>query len=164
MRSGLRVQYLVLFLLTCALFVPGRSATAEDLAWSSPLDLRAQADPLDFQSQLRMRFGTSDAQLRMVLGTTHRPSDAYLVLRLAELTRRPLPIILDSYRQQRPLGWGALAQSLGIKPGSQEFHALKAGDDPWLRNFTGSPHPAPGHGKGKGHAPGRGHKPEGRFP
>ena len=33
------------------------------------------------------------------------------------------------YKSDKGKGWGVLAKSLGIKPGSQEFHALKSGDD-----------------------------------
>jgi hypothetical protein len=43
-------------------------------------------------------------------------------------------------------GWGVIAKSLGIKPGSPEFHALKRGDFV----FNGKPREVPGKGKGKG--------------
>jgi len=35
----------------------------------------------------------------------------------------------NEYRSGKAKGWGALAKSLGIKPGSKEFHALKNGHD-----------------------------------
>jgi hypothetical protein len=40
--------------------------------------------------------------------------------------------------------WGVLAKSLGIKPGSKEFHALKRGQD--LYDSSGT---SKGKGKGK---------------
>jgi len=35
----------------------------------------------------------------------------------------------QKYKSDKGQGWGALAKSLGIKPGSREFHALKRGHD-----------------------------------
>jgi hypothetical protein len=37
--------------------------------------------------------------------------------------------VLEKYEAGKGRGWGALAKSLGIKPGSSEFHALKRSDD-----------------------------------
>jgi len=45
------------------------------------------------------------------------------------------------YQIHQGKGWGAIPKSLGIKPGSKEFHALKKGD------LDGGK----GKGKGKGH-------------
>jgi len=36
---------------------------------------------------------------------------------------------MERYRADKGKGWGVLAKSLGIKPGSKEFHALKRGHD-----------------------------------
>ena len=35
--------------------------------------------------------------------------------------------VVDQYRKNKGQGWGVIAKSLGIKPGSAEFHALKEG-------------------------------------
>jgi len=48
-----------------------------------------------------------------------------MVLRLAETSGRPANFVITQYRSDKGKGWGALAKSLGIKPGSSEFHALK---------------------------------------
>ena len=37
--------------------------------------------------------------------------------------------VLQKYDASKDKGWSAMAQSLGIKPGSAEFKALKAGHD-----------------------------------
>jgi hypothetical protein len=37
--------------------------------------------------------------------------------------------VIEQYRSSKGKGWGVLAKSLGIKPGSKEFHALKNGHD-----------------------------------
>jgi hypothetical protein len=45
--------------------------------------------------------------------------------------------VVDMYEADRGVGWGAIAQRLGIKPGSPEFHRLKKGFVPtydrWAR-------------------------------
>jgi hypothetical protein len=35
--------------------------------------------------------------------------------------------VLGLYKKNRGAGWGAVARSLGIKPGSPQFKALKTG-------------------------------------
>jgi hypothetical protein len=37
--------------------------------------------------------------------------------------------VIDQYRSDKGKGWGVLAKTLGIKPGSREFHALKDGHE-----------------------------------
>jgi hypothetical protein len=41
---------------------------------------------------------------------------------------------MERYRKGKGKGWGELAKSLGIKPGSREFHALKRDDDLYDRH------------------------------
>jgi hypothetical protein len=70
-----------------------------------------------------------------------------MVLRLAEMSRQPADHVIAQYRSGKGQGWGALAKSLGIKPGSQEFHALKRGHD---LHGNGDSSTGKGRGKGKG--------------
>jgi hypothetical protein len=37
--------------------------------------------------------------------------------------------VLDAYKANQGKGWGVMAKKLGIKPGSQEFQALRKGHD-----------------------------------
>ncbi len=53
------------------------------------------------------------------------PGDVYYASALAYQARRPLGDVARSYEQNRGQGWGVVAQRMGIKPGSAEFHALK---------------------------------------
>ena len=52
-----------------------------------------------------------------------------MVLRLGEMSGHPADYVIKQYRTGRGKSWGALAKSLGVKPGSAEFHALKNGHD-----------------------------------
>ena len=90
--------------------------------------MRAEANPSGFRAQLSARFKIGDAQVKVVLGNVDKPSDAYMVFRLGEMSSRSSDYVLNKYKAGKKKGWGALAKSLGIKPGSSEFHALKQGD------------------------------------
>jgi hypothetical protein len=52
-----------------------------------------------------------------------------MVFRLGEMSRQPAERVMDEYKSGKGKGWGVIAKSLGIKPGSKEFHALKRGQD-----------------------------------
>lgn len=110
------------------LLVFSAAAVAGDFDWTRDFNLRAQADPSGFRARLAARFKIGDAQIEAVLGNVGSPADAYLIFSLGELSGRPAGYVLERYRVEKGQGWGALAQSLGIKPGSKEFHALKSGN------------------------------------
>ena len=67
--------------------------------------------------------------INAILGNVGNSADAYMVLRLGEMSGQPTEEVIKRYKSDKGKGWGVLAKSLGIKPGSQEFHALKSGDD-----------------------------------
>ncbi len=102
---------------------------AADFDWINNLNIRAEADSSGFRSSLSTRFKIGNVQIDAVLNQVDRPGDAYMVLRLGEMSRQPLDVVIANYRTEKDHGWGVLAKSLGIKPGSNEFHALKRGND-----------------------------------
>jgi hypothetical protein len=71
-------------------------------------------------------YGAPRYQVNDLL-TTRRwaPGDVYYASALAYQTRRPFGDVVKMYEQDRGQGWGVIAQRMGIKPGSAEFHALK---------------------------------------
>lgn len=123
--SLLRILFPVLLL---QVFL-GTSAIAGDFSWLKELNIRAQSDGSGFRTTLATRFKIGNAEINAVLSNVDRPADAYMVLRLGELSHRSTDYVLEHYKSDRHKGWGALAKDLGIKPGSREFHALKAGHD-----------------------------------
>ena len=118
---------LLLIMLTMYFFAT--IVVAGSFDWTRDLNIRADADPSGFRAQLSARFKIGDAQVRVVLGNVDKPSDAYMVFRLGEMSSMSTDYVLSKYRAEKNRGWGALAKSLGIKPGSREFHALKKGSD-----------------------------------
>jgi hypothetical protein len=123
-------------------------AMAGDFDWMPDFNIRAEADLSGFRARLSARFNVGDAQITAVLTNVPKPADAYMVLRLGEMSARPPEYVIEQYKSGKGRGWGAIAHSLGIKPGSQEFHALKRGND-----LYGGADQKKGknHGKGKGH-------------
>jgi hypothetical protein len=126
------------------------AALAGDFDWLQDLNIRAAADPSGFRAQLAARFKIGNAEINTVISNVEKPADAYMVLRLGEMSYRPTDSVIKQYRSGKGQGWGVLAKSLGIKPGSKEFHALKRGHD-----LHGSNDPAAGQGKGNGKGKGR---------
>ncbi|PKN27421.1 MAG: hypothetical protein CVU64_15990 [Deltaproteobacteria bacterium HGW-Deltaproteobacteria-21] len=119
---------------------------AGDFAWIPGFNKIAEADPLDFRARLAARFKIGEVEIDAVLSKVGKAADAYMVLRLGEMSARPTEYVIDEYNSAK--GWGALAKSLGIKPGSKEFHALKRGDDIYGNGGKGKGSKK-GEGKGK---------------
>jgi len=109
--------------------IPAATVLAGDFGWLQELEVHAKADPSGFRTSLATRFRVANADITAVIGDVRRPADAYMVLRLGEISRHPPAYVLRQYHAHSDKGWGALVKSLGIKPGSSEFHALKAGHD-----------------------------------
>lgn len=124
------------------------TAYAGDFGWMHDMTVEASGDLSRFHARLAARFHIGDVQINAVLGKVSHHADAYMVLRLHELSGLSIDVVLDHYHEQQGKGWGALAKSLGIKPGSAEFHRLKQGHD--LDGYSHYQHgdDQPAHGKG----------------
>lgn len=140
-----------LFMVWLLIMLVSGAAVAGDFEWMKDFNIKAQADPSGFKASLATRFKIGSAQIDAVISNTQKPADAYMIFRLGEMSKQPIETVMQRYRTGKSKGWGNLAKSLGIKPGSPEFHALKRGHDlnGWDGRKTG------GNGKGKGH--GKGH-------
>ena len=103
--------------------------SAGDFDWVRDFNIKAEADPSGFKARLEARFQLGDAEIKAVLGNVEKPSDAYIVLRLGEMSNQPVDHVIKKYKAENEKGWGVLAKDLGIKPGSKDFHALKQGHD-----------------------------------
>ena len=79
--------------------------------------------------RISARFNIGGAEINTVLSNVDSSVDAYMVLRLGEMAEKSTEEVLRKYKSGKGQGWGNFAKSLGIKPGSQDFHALKQGDD-----------------------------------
>ncbi len=117
------------FVVFMTLLLVSSAAVAGDFGWARNFNIQGNADPSGFRARLATRFQIGDAQINMVLDSVGDPSDAYMVFRLGEMSNQPTARVIEKYKSGKGHGWGAIAKSLGIKPGSKEFHALKRGHD-----------------------------------
>ncbi len=115
------------------------------------LNIQAHADMNGYAARVSAQFGVPEARVQAVIGAVSAPADAFMVFQLGQMTHRPPDEVLAVYKANRGKGWGVIAKSLGIKPGSPEFHALKRGD------FVLAGGPVEGPGKGHGKGKGKGH-------
>lgn len=90
------------------------------------INVEAKADFGKFKAEMGTSYNIAEsridyyhAELKM------EPADIYFALEISNVTRRPVDEIVRVYTDNRGNGWGKIAQQLGIKPGSAEFHALK---------------------------------------
>jgi hypothetical protein len=99
------------------------------------VDARAKSDIRGFNAQLSAQFGVPVPNVEAIVKSVPRPSDAFMVLHVSQATHSEPDRVLKTYHVHKGKGWGAVAQRMGIKPGSPEFHALKNGN----LAFTGEP-------------------------
>jgi len=142
--AKLVVSVAVILLLVSSLAVAG------DFDWIRDFNIQAQADPSGFKAKLASRFQIGDARIDTVISNVAKPSDAYMVLRLGEMSNHPPEFVVTKYKAKKEKSWGALAKSLGIKPGSAEFHALKRGQALYGDDMGKGAGKGSGKGKGKG--------------
>jgi hypothetical protein len=145
MRVKVSSIFFTMFLLFSSVAVAG------DFDWIKDFNIQAQADTSGFRARLGARFNIGNVEINTVLSNVESPGDAYMVLRLGEMSREPTDYVIKQYRSSKGKGWGAIAKSLGIKPGSAEFHALKNGQDLYdEKGKGGGGQKGEGKGKGKG--------------
>ena len=119
----------MLFVVCLAFLLVSSAAVAGDFDWTKDFNIKAEADPSGFRARLAARFKIGNAEIKAVISNVEKPADAYIVLRLGEMSNQPTEKVIEKYKSGKGKGWGALAKSLGIKPGSKEFHALKRDHD-----------------------------------
>ena len=141
-------------------------ANAGDFDWMKQLSAEARIDSSGFHSRLSVRFNLPELKIRAVLNDVHNAADAYMVLRLGEMSGVHVDTVMQRYQTNKGQGWGRIARSLGIKPGSRAFHSLKQGHDlnggnnnssqkgKSKRNGNGN-HNSKGKGQGQGRGKGK---------
>ena len=143
----------VLLVVLMVLLLVSSITEARDFDWVPDFNIKAEGDPSGFRARLRARFKIGNAEVEAVLDDVEKPADAYMVFRLGEMSGQSPDDVVEKYKAGKGKGWGALAKSLGIKPGSSEFHALKRSDDLYdakSKNKNKGKNKANGKNKSKG--------------
>ena len=112
-------------------------------AYLGEINTYGRGDPDYFYDDMVSSYGVPRDYVReLYVDRRWAPGDIYYACALAQVLGRPCQEIVSDYDGHPGLGWGALAQRMGIKPGSDRFHALKG--------RVGN-----GHGKLKSHGQGK---------
>ena len=119
----------ILFIFTLLLFTFSAPAVADDFDWVKDFNFQARTNPMGFRASLAARFDLSSAQTMAVIRSCDSPADAYIILRLSEISGKPDSYVTDEYRQYKDKGWSYMASCLGIKPGSDDFQDLQLDHD-----------------------------------
>jgi hypothetical protein len=89
------------------------------------INTNAKTDLTAFKSDLSVSFGVSVPTIDNLFSINMAPGEVYLALEIAKTTSKPVADVVTSYKKNKGKGWGVIAQEMGIKPGSDQFHALK---------------------------------------
>ncbi len=91
------------------------------------IDIEANANFGKFRAELGTTYSISEKKItELHTRLNMKPSDIYMSLECSYLTGKPIDDVVKVYKANNGKGWGTIAKELGIKPGSKEFHALKA--------------------------------------
>jgi hypothetical protein len=118
------------FAVTLFFILAGLASLAQaDLnVFLNDLNHQAATDRYSYNTRLSNQFGIPLSRTESIVRSVDSPAHAFMLLQLGVMSGRPFDTIFNIYQRDRKKGWGAMAQQLGIKPGSPEFHALKRGD------------------------------------
>ncbi len=89
------------------------------------LDQAAEGDPATLLAKLAEEFGVDQTVLQGYYDAGATPGELWLALEISANTATPLTDAVVLAEGTEGHGWGILAQVLGVKPGSDEFFALK---------------------------------------
>jgi len=112
------------------------------------LNQQAATDRHRYNTRLNNQFNIPFSRTESIVRSVDSPAHTFMLFQLGVMSGKPFDTIFNTYKKDRKKGWGAMAQQLGIKPGSPEFHALKRGDFVFAGESEGNGY---GKGKGKGH-------------
>lgn len=81
-----------------------------------------------FVNELVDQYGAPrDLVTDLLVNRRWAPGDVYYACALARIAGRPCADVVDHWERDHGQGWGVIAQRMGIRPGSPEFHQLKRG-------------------------------------
>lgn len=108
------------------------------------INIKAQADISVFKQEVAVKFEIAKNKVESLLNTM-APGDIYMAAEISSIIHKPIETVSETYTKHKDKGWGQIAKELGIKPGSKEFHEMKA-----RFKTKGKSGDKGGNGKGKG--------------
>ncbi len=122
----------VLLLVVCwsSAALAGDATPTGDTRWDTAvakLNAAAHSNSPQFAAKMDQRYEFSEGTAKGLVDK-HGFSfgDACIAMKLSVLSNHSLDQVMGAYEFHRERGWGEVAQSLGIAPGSREFRELKS--------------------------------------
>jgi hypothetical protein len=116
------------------------------------MNAAAKANIEAFSRRMGEKFGVPKETVDILLNKKRMsPADAFMTLNVSKVANRSIEEVTASYEKNKKKGWGAIAKDMGIKPGSAEFHQLKASADSDLNEAKKQKNSKKQRGKSKGH-------------
>lgn len=89
------------------------------------VDQEGAANPTALLTKLSTEYNVALPDLQGLLSQGYKPGELWLALELAKASGKSFTEVIALTKGKAGHGWGVVAQSLGIKPGSKEFAALR---------------------------------------
>ncbi|MES2565996.1 MAG: hypothetical protein V4565_03965 [Bacteroidota bacterium] len=102
-----------------------RTGDVEMDAHLKSINVKAQTDLPAFKNEVSVGFQIPKPKIEILLQTM-APAEVYMAAEIANIIGKPVEIVVNTYTTNKNKGWGEIAKDLGIKPGSKEFHEMKA--------------------------------------
>jgi hypothetical protein len=124
-------------------------AQADLSSYIRSLNVSAEGNIGNYKTQVGVQYGASGPSLDLAFRSASSPGEAAVLLWLGQRSNTSVERVVQVYQSQKNQGWGAIAQSLGIKPGSADFKALKEGNLGWHPSAQGEKSASSSKGKGR---------------
>jgi len=85
----------------------------------------AKLDLAKFKGELLTAYKIPAVKVDELLKEKMEPAEILLAAKISSIAKKPLELVVTSYKTNKSKGWGYIAKEMGIKPGSPEFHSLK---------------------------------------
>ena len=141
MKTLFSIVLLLVFCWSPAAFA-GDGTPTGDTRWDTAvakLNAAAHCEGPQFAPTMDRRYGFSEGTAKGLMekhGFTF--GDACIAMKLSVLSNHSLDQVMGAYEFHRERGWGAVAQSLDIAPGSPKFKELKKDSSAFLSEIKKS--------------------------
>lgn len=149
----MRQILIVLFVsLSCSIYSQTYNSGDKELdAFLTKLNTDAKSDLSQIKTNFATTYNTTMSKIDDLMKKGMAIADVFMSFEIAALTKKNVDDVVKSYETNKEKGWGAIAKEMGIKPGSEEFHALKGNTKKASENSKGkSENSNKGKGKGQG--------------
>ena len=126
MRFKFFITLTIVLLLNMAASAFTKSGDGELDAALVTLNATARRDFGSFKTEIAVGYNVTESKVDYLYASLKmEPADIFMACALARIASVSVDKVVVVYKANKAKGWGYIAQQLGIKPGSKEFHALK---------------------------------------